>query len=253
MRSLSVVPVGLTRWREGLEPLQPFEREEAVRLLDGIKNWQKRLRSDGGTGFVYASDEWYLLAGRPLPPQEEYDGYPQLENGVGMLRLLEEEFREALNELESDDRKIRGSLATGLLATPFLDRYMKWLNQKFPRVQMQVFPVENRFFGKNITVSGLVTGQDLWEQLQGQALGEKLLIPCNMLRSGEEVFLDDWSVGDLQRRLGVPIAVTDTSGADLLGAVLHPPAKGTHKRRQIYEQTDRSHCGQAECGKIHTV
>ena len=256
MRSLSVVPVGLTRWREGLEPLQPFGREEAEKVLERIEKWQKRLRSDGaggGTGFVYASDEWYLLAGRSLPSEQEYDGYPQLENGVGMLRLLEEEFREALEEQEGDDREIQGSLVTGLLAAPFLDTYMKWLNRKFPRVHIRVFAVENRFFGKNITVSGLLTGRDLWEQLQGQVLGEKLLIPCNMLRSGEEVFLDDWSVRELERRLGVSVAVTDSSGADLLWAALHPPARGKHKRRQVYEQTDRGHCGQAECGEIHTV
>ncbi len=253
MQSLSVVPVGLTRYREKLEPLQAFGREEGEELLACVEKWQERLLREVGSRFVYASDEWYLLAGRPLPREPEYEGYPQLENGVGMLRLLEEEVREGLQNLEGDGREITGSLATGRLAAPFLQKYMDWIHKKFPHVHLQVFPVENRFFGEQITVSGLLTGQDLWEQLQGQALGEKLLIPCNMLRSGEEVFLDDWRVEELEKRLGITVIAVDSSGGDLLKAVLEPPVKGKHKRRQIYEQTDSGHCGQTECGEIHPV
>lgn len=253
MHSLSVVPVGLTRYREKLEPLEAFEREDAEKLLASVEKWQKRLEKEKGSRFVYASDEWYLLAGQPLPREPEYEGYPQLENGVGMLRLLEEEVQEKLQSLEGDGREITGSLATGCLAAPSLRKYMEWIQEKFPNVHLRVFPIENRFFGERITVSGLVTGEDLWGQLQGQALGEKLLIPCNMLKSGEEVFLDDWKVEELERRLGIPVIVVDSSGSDLLQAVLGPPVKGKHKRRQIYEQADSGHCGQAECGKIYPV
>lgn len=253
MKSLSVVPVGLTRFREHLEPLQPFGMREAVEVLAAIEKRQEQLKHRKGSRFVFASDEWYLLAGKPLPAQEEYEEYPQLENGVGMLRLLEEEVREELQKQEGDDRTVRGSLATGSLAAPFLKTYMEWIGRKFPQVYVQVFPVKNRFFGEQITVSGLLTGQDLYEQLKGQELGEKLLIPCSMLRSGEEVFLDDWTVGELERRLGVPVAVVDTSGGDLLQAVIQPPIKGKHKRRQIYEQKDSSYSGKAQCGEIHAV
>lgn len=253
MRSLSVVPVGLTRYRDGLEPLEPFGREDAKKVLETLGRWQERLRERTGVGFVYPSDEWYLLAGCSLPYQEMYDGYPQLENGVGMLRLLEEEFMEALGKRSGDRRVVRGSIATGTLAAPFLERYMERSKERYPEVQIRVFPVENRFFGKNITVSGLLTGRDIWEQLKGHALGEKLLLPCNMLRSGEEVFLDDWTVGELERRLGVPVVVADPSGEDLIQAVLQPPGNGKHRRRQIYEQTDRGYCGEAECGEIHIV
>ncbi len=253
MRSLSVVPVGLTRYRDGLEPLEPFGKKEAEVLLDAVGVWQERLRKETGVGFVYASDEWYLLAGRPLPSQEMYDGYPQLENGVGMLRLLEEELAEALWEMEGDEREIYGAVATGLLAAPFLEKYMERIQERFPRVRIRVYPIENRFFGESITVSGLLTGQDIWEQLKERDLGEKLLLPCNMLRSGEEVFLDDWTVSELERRLKIPVSVVDPSGEDLIQAVLQPPGNGKHKRRQIYEQTDRGHCGEAECGEIHTV
>ncbi|MCI9469821.1 MAG: DUF512 domain-containing protein [Lachnospiraceae bacterium] len=253
MRSLSVVPVGLTRYRDGLEPLEPFGKKEAEVLLDAVGVWQERLRKETGVGFIYASDEWYLLAGRPLPSQEMYDGYPQLENGVGMLRLLEEELAEALWEMEGDEREICGAVATGLLAAPFLEKYMERIQERFPRVRIRVYPIENRFFGESITVSGLLTGQDIWEQLKERDLGEKLLLPCNMLRSGEEVFLDDWTVSELERRLKIPVSVVDPSGEDLIQAVLQPPGNGKHKRRQIYEQTDRGHCGEAECGEIHTV
>ena len=253
MRSLSVVPVGLTRYRDGLEPLEPFGKKEAEVLLDAVGVWQERLRKETGVGFVYASDEWYLLAGRPLPSQEMYDGYPQLENGVGMLRLLEEELAEALWEMGGDEREICGAVATGLLAAPFLEKYMERIQERFPRVRIRVYPIENRFFGESITVSGLLTGQDIWEQLKERDLGEKLLLPCNMLRSGEEVFLDDWTVSEIERRLKIPVSVVDPSGEDLIQAVLQPPGNGKHKRRQIYEQTDRGHCGEAECGEIHTV
>lgn len=120
-------------------------------------------------------------------------------------------------------------------------------------MRIRVYPIENRFFGESITVSGLLTGQDIWEQLKERDLGEKLLLPCNMLRSGEEVFLDDWTVSELERRLKIPVSVVDPSGEDLIQAVLQPPGNGKHKRRQIYEQTDRGHCGEAECGEIHIV
>ena len=253
MKSLSVVPVGLTRFREHLEPLQPFGKKEARDVLAVIEKQQEQLKQQKGSRFVFASDEWYLLAGKPLPKQAEYEEYPQLENGVGMLRLLEEEVREELQSQEGDGRTVKGSLATGSLAAPFLETYMGWIRRKFPEIYMKVFSIENRFFGEQITVSGLLTGQDLYEQLQGQELGEKLLIPCSMFKSGEEVFLDDWTVGELERRLGVPVIAVDSSGEDLLQAVIQPPIKGKHKRRQIYEQTDSSHSGKAQCGEIYPV
>ena len=134
-----------------------------------------------GIHFIHASDEWYILAGRELPEEEEYDGYLQLENGVGMLRLLETEVKETLGELNGDERKVTGTVATGKLAAPFICRYIKEIQKKFPNVQVQVRTIENRFFGEKITVSGLITGQDLKEQLSGIDLGEKLLIPCSMM------------------------------------------------------------------------
>lgn len=221
MESVSVVPVGLSRFREGLYPLEPFTKEDACEVLDLIHSFQERNMSAHGTHFIHASDEWYLLAGRPLPPEENYDGYIQLENGVGMLRLLYEEFTEALADASGDgllEREV--SIATGRLAAPFLKKLTEKLGIKYPRVHVHVYEVRNDFFGEMITVSGLLTGQDLKKQLLGMPLGEKLLLPCNMVRSAERDFLDDVTVEELEKTLQVPIDIVKSSGADLLDAIL---------------------------------
>lgn len=221
MESVSVVPVGLSRFREGLYPLEPFTKEDACEVLDLIHSFQERNMSAHGTHFIHASDEWYLLAGRPLPSEENYDGYIQLENGVGMLRLLYEEFTEALADASGDallEREV--SVATGRLAAPFLKKLTEKLGSKYPRVHVHVYEVRNDFFGEMITVSGLLTGQDLKKQLLGMPLGEKLLLPCNMVRSAERDFLDDVTVEELEKTLQVPIDIVKSSGADLLDAIL---------------------------------
>ena len=165
LQSVSVVPVGLTKYRKGLYPLEPFNKEDAEKVLNQIERWQKIMMEKYGIHFIHASDEWYILSDRELPCEEEYDGYLQLENGVGMLRLLETEVKETLKKLTGDDRKVTGRIATGKLAAPFIARYIEEIKKKFPNVQIPVTTIENRFFGEKITVSGLITGQDLKEQL----------------------------------------------------------------------------------------
>ena len=245
LKSVSVVPVGLSRFRDGLHPLEAFDRKEAGEVIDLIESWQKKLYEKHGLHFVHASDEWYLLAGRELPEAERYDGYLQLENGVGMLRLLEEQVNEALEEREGDDRAVNLSFATGKLAYPVITRYMKGIQKKFPNVMFRGYQIKNEFFGEQITVSGLLTGQDLVRQLKDQDLGEMLLLPCNLLRSGENVFLDDMTVENLERELKTPVKIVGEDGADLVAAVLDREAGREHKRRQMYEQTDCSNCGKA--------
>ncbi|MEZ3467229.1 MAG: DUF512 domain-containing protein [Schaedlerella sp.] len=220
LRSVSVVPVGLTRFREGLEPLEPFTGEEARQVLELIHGWQERLYPEHGLHFIHASDEWYILAGEELPEEESYDGYLQLENGVGMLRLLLNEFAEALDEEEGDREERRLSLATGLLAAPYLERMAEQLREKFPRTEVMVCSLKKEFFGEQITVSGLITGQDLVKQLSGRDLAERLLLPCNMLRAEEDVFLDDFTVSQVQSALQVPLNIVKSSGQDLLDAIL---------------------------------
>lgn len=253
LESVSVVPVGLTKYRDDLYPLESFTKEDALETLAIIKKWQDKLYQEHGTHFIHGGDEWYILAECPIPEEAEYDGYPQYENGVGMLRLLENEILDELESHAGDDRVRIVTIATGKLAKPYLESYVLEIQKKYPGVQVQVIAIENQFFGEKITVSGLVTGQDLISQLLEKNIGQELLIPCNMLRSGENVFLDDITVTEAEEKLKVKVRVVDQPGKDFVEAVLGDnPGKRAY-RRQIYEQTDSSYCGQTECGEIHTV
>lgn len=222
MESVSVVPVGLSKYRDGLYPLEPFTPEEAGEVIDCIENWQKCLFEKHGTHFIHASDEFYILAGRPLPEAERYDGYLQLENGVGMLRLMTDEIEEALAGREDDGEKEELSIATGLLAYPFIKEYVAQICRRFPGRNVHVYPIVNQFFGEKITVAGLITGKDLIGQLKGRVLGNRLLLPSVMFRSGEEVFLDDVTRGQVQNALQVRVDIVKSSGYDFVEAVLHP-------------------------------
>lgn len=220
LESVSVVPVGLTKYREGLYPLEPFTKEDALEVLDMIHRWQDKFYRESRMHFIHAGDEWYTLAEEELPDKERYDGYLQLENGVGMLRLLSDEFEEAFGELAGDDKVRRISVATGKLAYPFIKEFADRLSQKYTGTKIYVYRIENKFFGEWITVSGLITGQDLIGQLKDRPLGDKLLLPCNMFRSGEEVFLDDITLSELAKALQVRADIVKSSGRDFIEAIL---------------------------------
>ena len=221
LQSVSVVPVGLTKYRDGLYPLESFTKEDADKVIDTIEKWQKIFYEEYGLHFIHAGDEWYILGEREMPEEERYDGYLQLENGVGMLRLLMNEFEEAYVELEGDDRKIEVSMATGFLAYPYLKKMIEKLKEKFPNVTVHLYAIRNDFFGEKITVAGLITGQDLIAQLKGQKLGERLLLPCNMLRSGEEVFLDDVTLSEVKDSLQIQVDIVKSSGWDFIEAIIN--------------------------------
>ncbi|MCR5282218.1 MAG: DUF512 domain-containing protein [Lachnospiraceae bacterium] len=294
MHSVSVVPAGITKYREGLCPLEMFTKEEAGRVIDQIESYQQGLFEKWGLHFIHASDEWYILAERDFPEEDRYDGYLQLENGVGMMRLLITEFEEELarriasgdglqkeagnaadislpadedadltnqdrnaadaaydhqintearagqektDPKENDRRKDanseenRGtgkrivSLVTGKLPYPTIRGFAEKIEKSFPRLTVKVHCIRNDFFGETITVTGLITGGDLIKQLaekkeSGEDLGEVLLIPSNMLRSGEEVFLDDVTISDVEERLGIQVGVIGSEGADLLRSIV---------------------------------
>ena len=222
MQSLSVVPVGLTKFREGLYPLEPFEKADASEVLKIIHKWQYISFEKYGSHFVQASDEWYLVAEQDLPGEERYDGFLQLENGVGMLRLLMNEFREALagEHRRPFMRAKTFSIATGSLAAPFIKTLCDEFMDKFPKVSIYVYPIRNDFFGERITVSGLITGQDLIAQLKGQPLGDCLLIPHNMVRSQERDFLDDVTIAEVNTALQVPVDIVKSSGHELVKRLL---------------------------------
>lgn len=245
LKSVSIVPVGLSKYRDGLYPLEPFNKEDAEKVLDIVHQWQEKLYPKYGLHFIHCSDEWYILAERELPLEDQYDGYLQLENGVGMLRLLEEEVKEALVHSDKEAVKRKVSIATGKLAAPFIKKNVELVTSVYGDLKVEVYPVRNDFFGEMITVSGLITGQDLIAQLKGQDMGERLLIPCNMLRAGENVFLDDVTVEMVEKELGVPVAVVDEDGASFVRALTQKEISKNHKRRQVYEQADCSDCGTA--------
>ena len=221
LQSVSVVPVGLTRYRDGLYPLEPFTKEDACRVLDLIHSWQEKLVKKYGTHFIHAGDEWYILAERPMPEETTYDGYLQLENGVGMVRLLKEEVDACLADLPGDDRKRKVTIATGELAAPYLREHVIAIRKKYPGVEAQVITVKNEFFGGKITVAGLLTGQDLVNQLKGKDLGEELLLTTNMLKSDEPIFLDDMTVEQLQIALQIKVSIVESSGNDFVNCILN--------------------------------
>ncbi|MGN0347790.1 MAG: DUF512 domain-containing protein [Lachnospiraceae bacterium] len=225
LKSVSVVPVGLSKFREGLYPLEPFQREEAREVIAMIEEFQNKAMDKGFGHFVHASDEWYLLAERDLPLAESYDGYLQLENGVGMLRLLFDQVEEALALLKEKSFSVPSqtiSMVTGHLAYPSVQKLAGKVMAQYPMVKVYVYEIINHFFGEGITVSGLITGGDLIEQMLPREKGERLLLPQNMLRSGEQVFLDDYSVEQVQNALQVPVDIVKSSGMDFVSAILGP-------------------------------
>lgn len=225
LRSVSVVPVGLSRYREGLYPLEPFNKKDSEEVIDLIESWQKKIYAEHGIHFIHASDEWYFTAGRDFPEAERYDGYIQLENGVGMMRLLIDEFNEGLRELSDTraeelrhvDREI--SIATGRLVYPYIKDMAEKAMEYAPLLKVHVYEIINEFFGERITVSGLLTGQDIIGQLRGKPLGEVLYLPENLLRSGDNYLLDDVTTDDIKRELGVEIGITASDGYALLNSL----------------------------------
>ena len=215
LESVSVVPVGLTDYREGLYELEPFNKEDAIKVLDTVHNWQDKLYAEYNLHFIHASDEFYLLAGYDLPSEETYDGYLQIENGVGMLRSFTEEFNDAISSMKLKRLFVKNhtvSLVTGLLAYDTIKASADKLMELIPKLTINVYPIVNHFFGEKITVSGLLTGTDIIDQLQGKELGEKLFLPENLLRAGEDVMLDDVHICDLERTLQVKTDIVKSSG-----------------------------------------
>lgn len=226
MRSVSVVPAGLTKYRDGLYPLELFTKEDAEKTIDLIESYQKECFDEYGLHFIHASDEWYILAERDFPEEDRYDGYIQLENGVGMMRLLRTEFIEAVENVVADDKYREISIATGKLAYAELRRLADIVQDKFKNTKINVYAIENEFFGKTITVSGLLTGQDIEKQMKeiiskNGGLGERLLLPANVLRAGEDVFLDDMHLSELSESLNVQIQIPQNTGESLLHNILH--------------------------------
>lgn len=232
LRSVSIVPVGLSKYREGLYPLEPFNQEDACEVIDMVERFQQKAMEEYGIHFIHASDEWYILAEREMPEEESYDGYLQLENGVGMVRLMIDEFEDALEQekekrladTENDEaeafKQEKLTIITGRLVYPYIQRMADCVMEAFPEKEIQVLPIRNDFFGEMITVTGLLTGGDILAQCKDVDLGDRVLLPENVLRSGETILLDDLTVEDLQNSLQVPIDIVKSSGYGFLDCIM---------------------------------
>lgn len=214
-RSAALVPVGLTKYRDGLASITPFDKEKAERTLCQLAAWQERLLKTHGTRFVFAADELYSLAGRDMPEEKEYEGYPQIENGVGLVRRFEREFALAAGDDAARERLV--TIACGESVAPYLQQM---LAQYAPRgAHVSVRAVENRFFGGRVTVTGLLTGGDLIDQLKDCG-DDEILICSDMLRSEQDLFLDDVSLEALNKALGGRVSVIANRGDALYQALI---------------------------------
>ena len=217
--SCSLVPVGITKYRQGLAKLRPVDAATAAEIIDIADEYGRENLERFGTRRFFCADELYLRAGRPLPRAEYYEGYRQLENGVGLMRSLEDDFLTGLATVDVPVRFSPFTIATGTAAAPFLGGLVQRAQADYPGLRGQVIAVENDFFGHTIDVAGLLTGQDISAQLRGRDLGDRVLIPIHMMRHGETVFLDDYTVERLSRELGVPVQVVDEDGFALVDAM----------------------------------
>ncbi|MDD7521589.1 MAG: DUF512 domain-containing protein [Lachnospiraceae bacterium] len=230
MRSVSVVPAGITKYREGLYPLELFSAEESRNVIDLIESRQKEFFDEYGLHFIHASDEWYINADLPFPDSERYDGYIQLENGVGMMRLLIDEVMEAIDYYSSkddfnNDSKINVTIATGKLPYTTINMLSKKVMEVFDNVNIKVLDIRNVFFGETITVTGLIIGKDLVDQVcayrdAGNELGDRILISSSMLRTGEEVFLDDLTLSEVIEAIGLPVVPVESGGDAFVRSII---------------------------------
>ena len=220
MGSVSIVPAGLTKHRDGLYPLTDFTPEEAAAVIDMVEAFATEHKAKTGSRMFFLADEFYLKAGREIPDADYYEGYPQLENGVGMIRSFDEDFALGEEDAEVSDKPRTVSIATGVAAYPKMQEYATRVKKTRPQMQTKVYKIINHFFGESITVAGLLTGKDILEQLSGEDLGEVLYIPQNALRAGEETFLCGMTVSELSEKLGISVVPMSADGYELAVALL---------------------------------
>lgn len=220
LQSISVVPVGITKYREGLPDLRPFTKEEAAAVIETVGRFGSQMKRRFDSRTCYPADEFFLLADEPLPQDDYYDDYFQLENGVGLMTLLDYEFQQAIQLTDHHPVDRRVAIATGTAAAPLMKKLAQTAMEAFPGLRVTVLPIRNDFWGHSITVAGLVAGRDLTAQLADRNLGDQLLLPSVMLRRERDLFLDNTPLEDVEQSLGVPIRMVDNDGFVLLDALL---------------------------------
>ena len=217
----AIVPVGLTRYRENLYPLVPYNKETAGQTIDIIEKMGDECVKKHGRRIFFPGDEFYLLAEREIPSPEFYEDFSALEDGIGMIAYLTDDVGWKLEELDADESLChKVTIACGEGVFPYMKRIMSMINEKFPNITINTRAIKNNFFGGGVNVSGLVTGGDLIDQLRGDDLGDRLIIPSSMLRFENDLFLDDVSTDDVERELGVTLVPVNNNGTDLVEAVI---------------------------------
>ena len=221
LQCIAIVPVGLTKYREGLYPLTPFDKDTAAAVIDQVEAWQKKFKEKVGSNVVFVADEFYVLANRRIPSYKSYEDFPQLEDGIGMLAKFKHEFDVNIKKIEETKMNKTVSIVTGKLAYKFIKRLATRLEKKVEGLKINVYPIENTFFGPLITVTGLLTGGDIVNQLKGKELGEKLILSSSMLKDDEDVFLDDMNLKELEKKLNIKTVINSWEGTDFIEKTLH--------------------------------
>ncbi|MCR1898195.1 DUF512 domain-containing protein [Irregularibacter muris] len=219
IKSITIVPVGISKHRQYLYPLREFTKEEAIYVINQISDFQEKMLKTYDTRFVFPGDEFFIKAGIDFPDFNYYEGFGQLENGVGMVTLFAQQFNHSINERNDQPLEKRFSIVTGQLIFPYMKELIQKISQKWNQIQINVFPIENQFFGEKITVSGLITGQDIVEQLKDKQLGEFVLMPQSMLKAEENIFLDDYTLDRVAQELKVPVYPIEVNGEELIKKV----------------------------------
>ncbi|MBQ5887191.1 MAG: DUF512 domain-containing protein, partial [Clostridia bacterium] len=222
LESVSIVPAGLTAYRENLYPLEPFTRKECIDIIDQVTSFGEQCLKKFGTRLFFCADELYVKAGRPIPAYPYWEDFTQIENGVGMMASMAHELEMALDYLGTEERTARRSvsIATGDAAYAYICGLVGMISETCPHLECDVYRVKNNFFGGQVTVSGLLTGKDLAEQLKDCILGDELILPRTMLRSEGDLFLCGMTPQELSEKLGVPIRFVSNDGADFLDGIL---------------------------------
>lgn len=223
VKSISVVPVGLTKYREGLFHLEPFDKDGVIKVIEQINKWQKKFKDKYNTNLVYLSDEFYLLSQEDFPKFKEYEDFPQIENGVGLISLFNKEFCDYFKYISKRNINIENrnvSIITGASAYNFINNLSEMLQNTFKNLNIKVYKIINNFFGETVTVAGLITGRDIIEQLKDKDLGSELIIPQCMLKHKESLFLDDVTVSDLEKSLNIKIKISPVNGKDFIKSVI---------------------------------
>lgn len=214
VNSVAIVPIGVTKYREGLYPVEIYDRSSANEMVKRVEALQKKYLSELKTRFAFISDEFYILSGVEIPDADYYEGFPQLENGIGLIRSFEDEIVSALKQKpENRSNKRRYTIATGKLAYEFMKEVAELVMSKYRCLEIAVVEVENEFFGRDITVAGLLTGSDILRALEGKDVGDVLLVSRSMMKRDEEIFLDDITLQELGERLGVEVVPSEVDGA----------------------------------------